>query len=246
LLTDRAPREDRRKPVPMPRYYLDLVARAGAPPAGGHYDVPVRPDDRAAAARILEGLGIDPKKPLAGLNPGAKFGSSKLWHPDRFAAVGDRLARERGFQVLVLCGPGEAAIARAIVERMDSRAASLEGVAVPLPVLRGVVERLGLMVTTDSGPRHLADGLGVPSVVVMGSTDPGWTDWRKEGTRVVRHDVPCGPCHLRTCPLDHACMRLVTVDEVWEAVEGVLRPDQTRAARANSHVSSNDPGWHRV
>jgi heptosyltransferase-2 len=98
-----------------------------------------------------------------------------------------------------------------------------------------VVERLSLLVTTDTGPRHFAAGLGIPTVVAMGSTHPTWTAWSLERTRVVRHDVPCGPCHLRRCPLDHACMDLVTVDEVWDAIGQVLSADRSRSASANSH-----------
>lgn len=222
LLTDRAPREDRRAPVPMPRYYLDLVRFIGVPEAGAHYDVPVRPEDRESATRLLAAAGVKGGRPLAALNPGAKFGSSKLWPLERFAQIGDRLVSERGFEVVVLCAPDEAEIARTIAERMHSPVASTHASVVPLPALRAVVERLDLLVTTDTGPRHVANGLGVPTVVAMGSTHPTWTAWNLERTRVVRHDVPCGPCHLRRCPLDHACMDLVTVDEVWTAIGEVL------------------------
>jgi heptosyltransferase-2 len=238
LLTDRAPRGDRRRPVPMPRYYLDLVSTLGVPPDGDHYDVPVRAEDRAEVARILAELGIDPAKPLAALNPGAKFGSSKLWDPAKFAAIGDRLARERGFQVAILCAPDETAIARAIVDRMRERVFSTHDRIVPIPALRAFVERLSLLVTTDTGTRHLAVGLSVPSVVVMGSTHPGWTDWLMTRSRVVRRDVPCGPCHLKACPLDHACMGLVGVEDVWAGVKAVLSQDRGRSASANSHGSS--------
>jgi heptosyltransferase II len=224
LLTDRAPRKDRRAPIPMPRYYLDLVRFLGVPEAGEHYDVPVLDRDREEAARLIAELGIRGDRPLAALNPGAKFGSSKLWALDRFAEIGDRLVRERGFDVMILCAPDEAEIARAIAEKSRSPVVSTHGRVVPLHLLRAVVERLSLMVTTDTGPRHIAAALGVPTVVTMGSTHPTWTAWCLDRTRVVRHDVPCGPCHLRRCPLDHSCMELVTVDEVWRAIGEVLGP----------------------
>jgi heptosyltransferase-2 len=238
LLTRRAPREDRRAPVPMPRYYLDLVRFAGVPDAGDHYDVPVRPRDRDEAEALLSALGVGEGRPIAAINPGAKFGSSKLWSLDRFAEIGDRLAAA-GFQVLVLCAPGEADMARRIARRMRATVASTHDRIIPLSTLRAVVARLALLVTTDTGPRHVAAGLGVPTVVVMGSTHPTWTAWSLDRTRVVRRDVPCGPCHLRRCPLDHACMDLVTADEVWEAIGQVLRSDPARAGGAISHGSSH-------
>jgi heptosyltransferase-2 len=225
----------------MPRYYLDLVGFVGVPEAGDAYDVPVLPADRAAASALFAHLGIAEGRPVAALNPGAKFGSSKLWSLDRFAQIGDRLAGA-GFQVLVLCAPGETGMARRIAAGMRAPVASTHERVVSLSALRGVIERLDLLVTTDTGPRHLATGLGVPAVVVMGSTHPGWTAWRLERTRVVRHDVPCGPCHLRRCPLDHACMDLVTADEVWGAIEDLTSRAPGRASgRAESHGSTHQP-----
>ena len=101
LLTDRAPRKDRRAPdsdaalLPRPRPVLSACRRRAT-----HYDVPVR--DRGPRRRrraSSRGSGSAAERPLAALNPGAKFGSSKLWALDRFAEIGDRLVRERGFEV---------------------------------------------------------------------------------------------------------------------------------------------------
>jgi heptosyltransferase-2 len=64
---------------------------------------------------------------------------------------------------------------------------------------------------------HLAAALGVPQVAVFGSTD-----WREtapfgENATVVREETECAPCLLRECPIDHRCMRRVTVDRVAAA-----------------------------
>jgi heptosyltransferase-2 len=61
---------------------------------------------------------------------------------------------------------------------------------------------------------HLAAALGVPLVAVFGPTD--WRETAPWGTRtrLVREPVECAPCGLRECPIDHRCMRRVTVDRV--------------------------------
>jgi heptosyltransferase-2 len=38
----------------------------------------------------------------------------------------------------------------------------------------------------------------------------------------LQKQVECGPCQLRTCPLDHRCMTLLTPQEVLGAVQELL------------------------
>ena len=97
--------------------------------------------------------------------------------------------------------------------------------------MRALLEKVDLLVTTDSGPRHLAVAAHKPVVVLMGPTWPQWTAWNLERTVVLRHDVPCGPCHKKVCPLDHACMDLITIDQVLGAIAQFL-PDVFARATA--------------
>ena len=84
--------------------------------------------------------------------------------------------------------------------------------------LKALIRRLELLVTTDTGPRAIARAFGVPTVVLMGPTDPRWTAGDEATDVVIRHDVPCGPCHLPRCPTDHRCMTMISTDEVVAAV----------------------------
>ena len=59
-------------------------------------------------------------------------------------------------------------------------------------------------------------------MVVMGPTHPGYSSAHLDETEVIRRDVPCGPCHLKVCPIDHRCMTLIEPEEVLEKAEGLL------------------------
>src|SRR5262245_46070613 len=104
---------------------------------------------------------------------------------------------------------------------MRAPAAVLAG-RTSLPELVGVLSRLSLLVTNDSGPMHVAAALGVPLVAVFGPTD--WRETAPVGARhrLVREDVHCSPCKLRDCPIDHRCMRLVTAERVAAAARELL------------------------
>jgi heptosyltransferase-2 len=173
----------------------------------------------AWAGRGAELLGDD--GPWLGLNPGAFFGSAKRWIPERYAAVGDLVARRAGARVAIVGGAAERPLAEAIASAMATRPLVLCG-DTSLGDLLGVLSHLRALVTNDSGPMHLAAALGVPLVAVFGPTD--WRETAPSGRRVrlVREDVPCAPCLLRECPIDHRCMRRVTVDRVAAEVLDLL------------------------
>jgi heptosyltransferase-2 len=59
-------------------------------------------------------------------------------------------------------------------------------------------------------------------VVLMGPTDPRHTAHHLERQRVLREDVPCSPCHHRTCPIDHRCMTRLAPERVLAAAEELL------------------------
>jgi heptosyltransferase-2 len=155
-----------------------------------------------------------------GLTPGAAFGSAKRWLPDRYAAVGDRLARG-GARVVILGGAADAPVAERIAAAMRTPPLSLCG-KTGLPELVGALSRLSLLVTNDSGPMHLAAALGVPLVAVFGPTDWRETAPLGEPQRLLREPVECSPCKLRECPIDHRCMRLVSVERVATAALELL------------------------
>jgi heptosyltransferase-2 len=151
--------------------------------------------------------------PWIGVNPGAFYGSAKRWPQERFAAAAEMVARRLGARVAILGSEAERPIGEAISGQLRVPARVLCG-ETSLAELVGVLTRLRLLLTNDSGPMHLAAALGVPTVAVFGSTD--WRETAPVGAlgRVVREEVACAPCLLRECPIDHRCMTRVAADRV--------------------------------
>jgi heptosyltransferase-2 len=210
----------RRLPVPMPDYYRELLDLLQLPPGPERPVLQVREEDREWIRRWLEEHGIDPQAPLVLLNPGASFGASKLWLPERFAAVAKHY-RQEGMAPVVLSGPAEVELAARIAEQAEVAVAN--DPVIPLDRLRALVARAKLMITTDTGPRHIAVALGVPVVCVMGPTDPRYTNYALEQQVIIQKQLPCVPCHRKTCPLEHHdCMRNIAAREVVAAGERLL------------------------
>lgn len=159
--------------------------------------------------------------PWIGLNPGASFGTAKRWLPERYAAVGDTLARRAGARVAIVGGARERGLGELIASGMRAPVRVLCG-ETGLPELTGVLARLRLLVTNDSGPMHVAAALGIPVAAVFGPTDDRETGPVGDRHRIVREPVHCSPCKLRECPIDHRCMTRIGVDRVLAEAQGLL------------------------
>lgn len=226
LLTDPVAYEregKKRKPVPMPLFYRALCEKVGVTVEDTTPRLRVSAECEARADEYRARLGIREGEALIGLNPGASFGASKLWPPEHFARAADALHERHGLRSIIFLGPGEESIGDAIEERMASPVINTSRDRVSLDILKPLVRDLKLMVSTDTGPRQYAVAFGVPVVVVMGPTDPRYSGIHLERTEVIRHDVPCGPCHLKVCPIDHRCMVGLTPEEVLAGVEALDR-----------------------
>ena len=85
-----------------------------------------------------------------------------------------------------------------------------------------MVRRAKLLLTNDTGPRQIAIAVGTPVVVLMGPTDPRGTQQHMERQRVLREDVDCSPCQLKTCPIDHRCMTRLSPERAISAAQELI------------------------
>lgn len=109
--------------------------------------------------------------------------------------------------------------------------------------LGALLEQADLMIGADSGPGHLAAAVGTPVVSLFSGTNSP-RQWRPGGSpvAVVRHPVPCSPCHRNRCPLpDHPCMRGLRPKLVFQAAARLL-DDVTQAKRRQKDpLAARDP-----
>lgn len=158
-----------------------------------------------------------------GLCPGAEYGPTKRWLPERFAEAARLVAAERACDWTLLGTDKDRAAGEIIEKALDGRCENLLG-KTSLAELIITLQGCRVLLTNDTGTMHLAAYLGVPTVAIFGSTDPVLTGPLAPASRVriMRHQVECSPCFLRECPLDLRCMTAVTAEEVARAVLDLL------------------------
>jgi len=182
--------------------------------------------DEVARFRQARGLGQGTAIALA---PGS-VGSSKRWTYYPQAA---RLLAERGLDVWVVGGPGEAAIAAEIAAAGGARVRDLTGTDLRNGIL--AMAAASVAVSNDSGLMHIAAALGTPTMGIFGPTSPyHWAPLNGLAATVqTRTTVPCQPCHRPVCTMnDHRCMRDIPATDVADIAQRVLA--ETGIAIANS------------
>lgn len=235
LLTQRLqPQRTGRKYTPMSAVdcYLEVVRAMGCERTSRTLELATTEDNERAADRAWQELGLPASAPVVAICPAGAFGAAKHWPNKYFAELARRIATTEDCHVLVMCGPAERDSARQITTLAgDARVVSLAEQPLSIGLSKACVRRTRLVITTDSGPRHLAAGFDIPTVALFGSTDARWSINYNPREIRLREDVPCAPCAKRVCPLGHhRCMRDLAVTRVFGAARQLLREPRQHAA----------------
>jgi heptosyltransferase-2 len=154
-----------------------LSANAPLPPLS--LSLATTPQDEAGADAILKAARLAPSSPFVILNPGGN-NPAKRWPTDRFARLADHISSAHALPCLINGSPNEADLVNEILTRCNplTLVASLPQLGISIGTLKALTRRSRLLVTNDTGPRHLAAAFGVPLVSLFGPTDPRWLLFR--------------------------------------------------------------------
>lgn len=186
----------------------------------------------AGEAEVRETTGHLPAGPRVLIHAGATK-TYKMWHPEQFASLCQRLRRAGCVPVLVGAGQKD----RQQIERLQSF------LCVPVSDLCDKLSLSGMVslmknsqgyVGNDSGPMHLAAACGLPTVALFGPTDDTlWSPLSNAACALRRQ--PCRPeCERNSCALDsYPCLQSITVDQVLQqlAALGVIASPTTLPVR---------------
>ncbi|RCK79749.1 MAG: ADP-heptose--lipooligosaccharide heptosyltransferase II [Candidatus Ozemobacter sibiricus] len=212
-------------PRPVWQRYLATIGEPAAPP-DGRLVMPASCSPRVDAFLHEHGLAsgafvlIHPGAAHPGkvLPPAALAAVPAIW--PRLAAIGDRADLSLPAGVVDLRG------------------------RLPLDLLPGVMAHARGVVSTDSGPMHLARAVGVPVVGIFLQTDPslGFSPLPGAAVRIISRDLPCKPCSLHgqraTCPEGHWACR----DLDWGTIAADLRRWFDHLAQATPPSAAAEEG----
>ncbi len=221
------------KPNSMVDYYLAVSSRLGAEIIGRDLELSVNPQDKFSLLEKLPELEKT-SGPLIIFVPGGAFGPSKLWPAAKFAQAADKLMEKYNATIAISVAytENEKQIAKNICDlstysthdsKTGGRLISLADRYVSLGELKPLFSMADLVITNDTGPRHIAVALKRNVITLFGPSNPAWTDTGYEKEIKIISNIDCAPCHKKICPKENQCMTGIAVEEVLAAAEKFLK-----------------------
>ena len=200
--------------------YLDVARALGCTVDEVRFPVAVSERDRAAAEALLAREGVQEGRAFVAFAIGANW-PNKRWPVEHFAALADRLYRAHYVPVLVGGGRLDETLAQDIMAASEIPPVNLVG-HTNLKQLAHIFTRAALVLGGDTGPVHLAAGLGTPTVMLMGPTDANRNGPYGQQENAIEVDRPCRACWKRACPKGLDCLTAITPEMVVERMRPLL------------------------
>lgn len=125
--------------------------------------------------------------------------------------------------IVLIGGKADISYTAAVVNQLPhaDRITNLSG-QTSLPELVKQMSEARLVLTTDSGPAHLANALQIPTVVLTGAgNEKNTSPYNKEDLSVIRYGkLPCEPCLKNTCVLygSPKCLEMLDEDLIIRSI----------------------------
>jgi len=195
--------------------YLKTANILGCDVTSWNGRIPVGDAQQITIERLFRQYGLYGKS-IAAINPMAKW-DTKLWEPERFARLADRIHEKLDMKVLFTGSKDDQPIIQEICSGMRSKGAVNLAGRIGLKELASLYTRCDVLITTDTGPMHIAAAMDCPVIALFGPTAPWRTGPYGNGHKVIQEDLGCTPCFKKTCP-HKTCMKGITVGRVFNAL----------------------------
>jgi heptosyltransferase II len=208
---------------PTVEHYLKIIDLLGGKRTSDAPFLTVTDDEE----RRFDQAHMDIAGPYVAFIVGAQYGPSKRWPDRHFSELADLIVENLGVRVYLLPGKNEEGLARQIAGG-TRHADRVEVKSLDITDLKVCISRASAVISNDTGPRHIAAALSVPTVVLLGPMDETYTRYPSPRTFPVIKDIPCRPCNRKRCDRDHECLKGITPEDVFIKVEAILNERNER------------------
>lgn len=223
------------KEIPAFQRYWRVAEELGLGDRTPQTIVPTSDADQAFATSALSSL----TGPILAIHPGARW-MTKRWPIEKFAVVAHKAMRQFGFSVVILGSKAEMPVAnelQTLLHGFVSRKTVLNLTGqTTLKQLSAVLSKVDVVLTNDSGPMHLASGLGTSVLGIFLCTSPAVSGPSGEQHEMVSTQVSCAASYKKTCPhsgrMNLCCMDELSTERVCAALVRLIEKRQLHSRAA--------------
>ncbi|MBL7157120.1 MAG: lipopolysaccharide heptosyltransferase II [Candidatus Omnitrophica bacterium] len=206
------------EPLHKVEYFLKIAKSLGCNISNKDYEFFITGNEREYIEKELSKTAVEKEDFLVVINPGGNW-APKRWDEENFASISDILISK--YKVKVVASGAEKDIERTtrIKKRMKENLITFAG-KTNLKQLGALLERANVVISSDSGPMHIAVTMKSNVIALFGPTSPRLTGPYGNGSyRVIQKNVECEiPCYDLACD-NYRCMKAITVDDVLEVFD---------------------------
>jgi heptosyltransferase-2 len=210
-------------------YYCDLASDAGAQFNSLDTEYYINEESEKWANELLLKKSIDGSKKMICIHPGAS-GDYKIWPPERFAEVYDKLQSLDNTNVFLIGAKYDEPILSEIKKHIKTKLVYIDSSG-SIDRFAAILKISDLCLSNDSGPRHLAIAVGTPTISIMSrKSHIAWKIYNGDKNIVLQGKQPCEKCSENDCreiitvkeTFGAECIRTIGVDEVMQQVKAIL------------------------
>lgn len=206
-------------------YNLDVLRAVGIEAKDRMLYMPVKEEHEKVIDRFFVLNDLNENEGVVAFHPGASC-PSKRWSAFRFGRVADELVERYKFRVVIIGGPSDVETVKQMHMAM-LHAPIILSEKHSLGEVAALLKRCKIFISNDSGPVHIAVAVGTPVIAIFGRADPGLLPkrWAPTGSNdiVIHKDVGCRECLAHNCEINFKCLEAITVDDVLNAAETLLK-----------------------
>ncbi len=147
--------------------------------------------------------------------------NTKEWTAEGFGRLAKLIKERYGVKTILIGGKADLERCEEI-NRISGDSCIILAGKLSLKESGALLSKAKFLVTNDSGPFHIARGVGCKTFVIFGPTSPGMFDFGENDT-LIYAGVECSPCSLhgdKVCPKKHfKCMRSIKAENILEIID---------------------------
>ncbi|MGN0941106.1 MAG: glycosyltransferase family 9 protein [Selenomonadaceae bacterium] len=201
--------------------YLDVARAIGCKVNEVRFPVAISERDEKIAKTTLKAAGVPEGKQYAVLAVGANW-PNKRWSTTNYAALSGWLYNQHIIPVFVGGGALDENLVADIISKSEIPPVSVVG-KTSLKQLASIIKGAAFTIGGDTGPVHLAAGLKIPTIMLMGPTDANRNGPYGQLANAIEVNRPCRWCWKRACPKGLDCLSAITVDMVCYKIKSITQ-----------------------